>query len=67
MITIFGIRIQISGRLNGIEIARIQWNTTGNIPLLNVREDLDFSKIIANTIYGLLGIKVWIFRYIIVY
>ena len=62
---IFGIRIQISGRLNGIEIARTEWCKKGNIPLLSFRKDLNFFIIIANTIYGLFGIKVWIFRYTI--
>nr|YP_009106435.1 ribosomal protein S3 [Geminella minor]AIT95290.1 ribosomal protein S3 [Geminella minor] len=57
-----GIKIQISGRLNGAEIARSEWVREGRVPLQTLRADIDYSYKTAKTIYGLLGIKVWIFR-----
>jgi small subunit ribosomal protein S3 len=57
-----GIKIQISGRLNGAEIARSEWVREGRVPLQTLRADIDYSYQTAKTIYGLLGIKVWIFR-----
>jgi small subunit ribosomal protein S3 len=57
-----GIKIQISGRLNGAEIARSEWVREGRVPLQTLRADIDYSYRIAKTIYGLLGIKVWIFK-----
>lgn len=57
-----GIKIQISGRLNGAEIARSEWVREGRIPLQTLRADIDYSYQTAKTIYGLLGIKVWIFK-----
>jgi small subunit ribosomal protein S3 len=57
-----GLRIQISGRLNGADIARTEWVNKGRVPLSTLSADLDFSSITASTIYGLLGVKVWIFR-----
>lgn len=57
-----GLRIQISGRLNGAEIARTEWVRSGRVPLHTLSADLDYSRRAAHTIYGLLGIKVWIFR-----
>ena len=59
---IVGIRTQISGRLNGIEIARIDNKEIGNIPLITIINNLDFSSIIAYMNYGIMGIKVWIFQ-----
>lgn len=56
-----GVRLQISGRLNGAEIARIEWVRSGCISLHTLSAKIDYSYIIARTIYGLLGVKVWIF------
>lgn len=58
---ILGIRIQISGRLGGAEIARTEWTREGQVPLHTILAHLDYSSQAANTIYGLLGVKVWIF------
>jgi small subunit ribosomal protein S3 len=60
--TVRGIRIQISGRLNGAEIARTEWTRSGQVPLHTVCANIDYACKTAHTIYGLLGIKVWIFR-----
>jgi len=57
-----GLRIQISGRLNGAEIARTEWVRSGRVPLHTLSADLDYASKNASTIYGLLGVKVWIFR-----
>lgn len=57
-----GIKIQISGRLNGAEIARIESVRNGRVPLQTLRADIDYSYKIAKTIYGILGIKVWTFK-----
>jgi len=57
-----GIKIQISGRLNGAEIARTEWTREGRVPLQTLRADIDYSYKIAKTIYGLLGIKIWVFK-----
>ncbi|MGK7930247.1 MAG: 30S ribosomal protein S3 [Microcystaceae cyanobacterium] len=57
-----GIKIQISGRLNGAEIARTEWTREGRVPLHTLRADIDYSYRTAKTIYGILGIKVWIFK-----
>lgn len=56
-----GIKIQISGRLNGAEIARNEWVRKGQVPLQTLRARMDYSCQKAQTIYGVLGIKVWIF------
>jgi hypothetical protein len=56
-----GIRIQISGRLIGAEIARTEWTRKGQVPLHTISANLDYSAKAASTIYGLLGVKVWIF------
>ena len=56
-----GIKIQISGRLNGAEIARSEWVRKGQVPLQTLRARMDYSCQKAQTIYGVLGIKVWIF------
>ena len=56
-----GIRIQISGRLGGVEIARVEWTRKGQVPLHTICANLDYSSKTANTIYGLLGVKIWIF------
>lgn len=57
-----GIKVQVSGRLNGAEIARSEWVREGRVPLQTLRADIDYCYKIAKTIYGLLGIKVWIFK-----
>jgi small subunit ribosomal protein S3 len=57
-----GIKIQVSGRLNGAEIARSEWFREGRVPLQTLRADIDYSCLTAKTIYGLLGIKVWVFK-----
>ena len=57
-----GIKIQVSGRLNGAEIARSEWVREGRVPLQTLRADIDYATKEANTIYGILGIKVWIFK-----
>ena len=57
-----GIKIQVSGRLNGAEMARSEWIREGRVPLQTLRADIDYATTEANTIYGILGIKVWLFR-----
>ena len=57
-----GIKIQVSGRLNGAEIARSEWTREGRVPLQTLRADIDYSAKEANTIYGVLGVKVWLFK-----
>jgi len=57
-----GIKIQVSGRLNGAEIARSEWFREGRVPLQTLRADIDYATKEANTIYGILGIKVWVFK-----
>ncbi|RMF62662.1 MAG: 30S ribosomal protein S3 [Cyanobacteria bacterium J069] len=57
-----GIKIQVSGRLNGAEIARTEYTREGKVPLHTLRADIDYAYITAQTIYGVLGIKVWVFK-----
>lgn len=57
-----GVKIQVSGRLNGAEIARSEWVRAGRVPLQTLRANLDYSYKTANTIYGIIGVKVWIFK-----
>ena len=57
-----GIKVQVSGRLNGAEIARSEWIREGRVPLQTLRADIDYATTEANTIYGVLGIKVWLFK-----
>ena len=57
-----GIKIQVSGRLNGAEMARSEWIREGRVPLQTLRADIDYATQEANTIYGVLGIKVWVFK-----
>lgn len=57
-----GIKIEVSGRLNGAEIARSEWIREGRVPLQTLRADIDYSVKEANTIYGVLGVKVWLFK-----
>ena len=55
-----GIKVQVSGRLNGAEIARSEWVREGRVPLQTLRADIDYATKEANTTYGILGIKVWV-------
>ena len=57
-----GIKISISGRLNGAEIARTEWYREGRVPLHTLRADIDYSIAEAHTTYGVIGVKVWIFK-----
>lgn len=57
-----GIKVMISGRLNGAEIARSEWAVEGKVPLHTLRADIDYAVATAHTTYGALGIKVWIFH-----
>ena len=57
-----GVKIEISGRLNGAEIARSEHLSAGKIPLHTLRADIDFARSTAYTTYGTIGIKVWIYR-----
>jgi len=57
-----GIRINIAGRLNGAEIARSEWYREGRVPLHTLRADIDYGFCEAKTTYGVLGVKVWIFK-----
>ena len=57
-----GIKITLGGRLNGAEIARVETLSKGKVPLHNLRADIDFATVTARTIYGAIGIKVWINR-----
>ncbi|MDG2614744.1 30S ribosomal protein S3 [Thermoleptolyngbya sichuanensis A183] len=57
-----GIKIQVSGRLNGAEIARTEYTREGKVPLHTLRADIDYAYTTAQTIYGILGIKVWVFK-----
>lgn len=57
-----GIKVQISGRLNGAEIARTEWVREGRVPLHTLRADIDYAYRTAKTIYGILGVKIWVFK-----
>lgn len=57
-----GIRIACSGRLGGAEIARTEWYREGRVPLHTLRADIDYSTAEAHTTYGVIGVKVWIYR-----
>ncbi|MDZ7752135.1 MAG: 30S ribosomal protein S3 [Gammaproteobacteria bacterium] len=57
-----GIRINVAGRLNGAEIARSEWYREGRVPLHTLRADIDYGFAEAKTTYGVIGIKVWIFK-----
>lgn len=59
---IAGIKIQISGRLNGAEIARKEWAREGRVPLQTLKANIDYTHTQAHTIYGILGIKIWLFK-----
>jgi len=57
-----GIKINVAGRLNGAEIARSEWYREGRVPLHTLRADIDYGTARANTTYGVIGVKVWIFK-----
>jgi len=57
-----GIKIQIAGRLNGVEIARREYFKEGNIPLHTLRADIDYAALRAGTTYGIIGVKVWVYK-----
>lgn len=57
-----GIKVQVGGRLNGAEIARTEWTREGRVPLHTLRANIDYSYKTAQTTYGILGIKVWVFK-----
>ncbi len=57
-----GIKIQVGGRLNGAEIARTEWTREGRVPLHTLRADIDYACCTAKTVYGILGVKVWVFK-----
>ena len=57
-----GIKVQIAGRLNGAEIARTEWVKEGRMPLQTLRAEIDYATASAKTIYGILGVKVWLFK-----
>lgn len=57
-----GVKLTLAGRLNGAEIARTETIAQGSIPLHNLRADIDFARVRANTLQGVIGIKVWIYR-----
>jgi small subunit ribosomal protein S3 len=57
-----GVKVRVSGRLNGSEIARTEWYREGRIPLHTFRADIDYGLSEAQTTYGVIGVKVWIFK-----
>ena len=57
-----GIKAQVAGRLGGAEIARTEWYNEGRLPLSTIRADIDYGFAEANTMYGVIGCKIWIYR-----
>lgn len=57
-----GVKVMVGGRLNGAEIARTEKLSTGTVPLHTIRADIDYSRTVARTTYGVIGVKVWINR-----
>lgn len=57
-----GVKVNVSGRLGGAEIARSEWSREGRVPLHTFRADIDYGVAIAKTTYGIIGVKVWIFK-----
>ncbi len=57
-----GIKIQVGGRLNGAEIARVEWYREGRVPLHTLRAYVDYGTAEAKTTYGVIGVKVWVFN-----
>jgi small subunit ribosomal protein S3 len=59
---VLGIKVQISGRLNGAEMARSEWLKEGRMPLQTLRANIDYASKKAKTIYGIMGVKIWVFN-----
>ena len=57
-----GVKVMVAGRLNGAEIARSEWHREGRVPLHTLRADVDYGFSEAHTTYGVIGVKVWIFK-----
>ena len=57
-----GIKVRVSGRLNGNEIARSEWYLQGRLPLHTLRADIDYGFAEAHTTYGIIGVKTWVYR-----
>ena len=57
-----GIRVNVAGRLGGVEIARTEWYREGRVPLHTLRADIDYATAVASTPYGVIGVKVWIYK-----
>ena len=57
-----GIKVRVSGRLNGNEIARSEWYLQGRLPLHKLRADIDYGFSEAHTTYGIIGVKTWVYR-----
>jgi small subunit ribosomal protein S3 len=57
-----GVKVQVSGRLGGAEIARSERYKQGRTPLHTLRADIDYANVEANTTYGVIGVKVWIYK-----
>jgi small subunit ribosomal protein S3 len=57
-----GVKVRIAGRLNGAEIPRSEWTREGRIPLHTFRADIDYGTAEARTTYGVIGVKVWVFK-----
>jgi len=57
-----GVRVQVSGRLNGVEIARMAWLAKGRLPRQTIRADIDYAITEAHCTYGVIGIKVWVYK-----
>jgi len=57
-----GVKVQVSGRLGGAEIARTEWYREGRVPLHTLRADIDYATHEARTTYGVIGVKVWVFK-----
>ena len=57
-----GIRVNVGGRLGGAEIARTEWYREGRVPLHTLRADIDYGFAEAKTTYGVIGVKVWVYR-----
>jgi small subunit ribosomal protein S3 len=57
-----GVKVQVSGRLGGSEMARREWDREGRIPLGTLRADISYGQVLSRTTYGAIGVKVWIYR-----
>jgi len=57
-----GVKVSVAGRLNGAEMARTQWLMKGRLPLQTIRADINYAQVNAYTTYGVIGVKVWIYK-----